>query len=330
MFTLKCSFSMLAVLPGLTLLITPVHIACAENGSWSTTGILQSYVQTYDGPITRQGAFSAGARVNADYLDSGGFGLGYIYTFVDFDNNAELSEHLYNFSGRYHIYLDAFPGKLTLRLDGYFGEDTMSYNINNPPGHTGGGGMGGMGGSMSANVTETTDITAYQPQLSFINYVKTFYFDIGYAYSEYTGTAKTEVYQFTPTIGFGWNESYDWLQLRGYLIDIDESVPVYTDDKFNSLEIKYTHWVGDDNSSSLEFVRLTGLIGERLLAIDADASVIYSTADKQTGSLSASMQWKIAQAKKLLALVNYSQYENESVNGKYDSLLFYLNLQFHL
>ncbi|WP_455218748.1 hypothetical protein, partial [Kaarinaea lacus] len=178
---------LLLALYGVALLFSPFHHTLAEDSNWQMKGTLQSYIQTYDGSLNRQGTFNAGAYLNADYLDSGGIAFGYNYTFVDFDNNAELTEHLFYLSGQYHLYLDALPGKLTLRLDGYAGEDTLKYNINNPPGTTGGGGMGG-GGGMSGgtttpasvnNVTESTDITAYQPQLAFINYAKTFYADIG-------------------------------------------------------------------------------------------------------------------------------------------------------
>ena len=159
-----------------------------------------------------------------------------------------------------------------------------------------------------------------------MNYAKTFYADLGYAYSEYDGTTSTEVDQITPTIGFGWNESYDWLQLRGYFIKINESVPTYTDDQFNSLEAKYTHWFAD--STSIDYLRLSALLGERLLAVDPDAATIYSTADKQTGSIAASMQWKLSQTTNLLGLVSYNKYENQPLNDPYNSLLFYLNMQF--
>ncbi|MEJ2179874.1 MAG: hypothetical protein P8Y28_05400 [Gammaproteobacteria bacterium] len=311
---------LLATLVGTAILLTPFLNAQAEEGDWQMKGTLQSYFQTYDGSLARQGTYNAGAYLNADYLDSGSLDFGYNYTFVDFENNVELTENLFYLSGRYHLYLDALPGKLTLRLDGYLGDNTMEYSTN-----TGGGGMGG-GGTTATKITETTDITAYQPQLAFINHSKTFYADIGYAYSEYDGTAKTEVDQFTPTIGFGWNESYDWLQLRGYLVKIDESVPVHADDQFDSLEVKYTHWFAD--SESIDYLQITGLFGERLLAVDPDAAVIYSTADKQTGSLSGSMQWKLSKATRMLALVTYGQHEHESINDEYDSLLFYLNLQF--
>lgn len=311
----------------------PLYIVAAENNDWRKSGIVQSYLQSYSGDTTRTLDFNAGAYLNMDYLDSGGVSLGYNYTFADFDNDADLTEHLFYGSGRHHVYMDTLPGKMTLRFDAYFGEDTLRYNINNPPdpisgGHMGGGGMsGGSGGGGSSFASESTDIVVYQPILAYSNFAKTFYVDIGYAHSEYSGTSDIDVDQLSPTAGFGWNESYDWLQIRGYFIELNHSVPAVDDDQFESIEIKYTHWFPDSNGTATEFWRLSGVFGERLLAVDPDAAVVYSISDKQTASLSASIQWKLSTTNRLLMLLNYNQYENISVNNDYDSILLYLNLQ---
>lgn len=302
-------------------------VEAADEDDWRKTTILQTYLQSYDGNTSRQFGFNAGAYINADYLDSGSLEFGYNYSFIGFDHNAELTEHLFYISGRYHLFPDALPGKVTLRLDAYYGDDTLRYNVNNPPGMTGGGGMGNKMGGSSSNISESTDISAYQPQLAFINFSKTFYIDLGYAFTRYNGTADSEVDQFTPTIGFGWNESFDWLQFRGYFITVDPTSSSSSDDNYESLEIKYTHWFSDAPSSLIEFWQLAAILGERLLAIDPDAAVIYSTADKQTASFTTSVQWKLSESSRVLALVNYNQYENNTQNDDYDSLLFYVNLQ---
>lgn len=299
----------------------------AANDDWRETGILQAYLQSYDGATSRQLAFNAGVYLEADYLDSGGVSAGYNFTFSTFDNNAELTEHMFYLSGRYHHFTDVLPGKLTYRLDGYIGEDTLRYNVNNPPGSIGGGGMGGrmMGGGTST-ISESTDIFAYQPIIAFINHAKTYYVNIGYAYSKYDGISETEVDQLTPTVGFGWNDSFDWLQLRGFFIEVESATSSRSSEKFESLEIKYTHWFSDTSSSAPELWRISVVAGERLFAIDPDAAVIYSTADKQTASLTASMQWKLSDTSRVLTLINYNQYESD-IQEDYDSMLVYINLQ---
>lgn len=304
------------------------NILSAENNDWQKSGIIQSYLQLYNGDTKRQLDFNVGAYLNMDYLDSGGISLGYNYTFTDFDNNADLTEHLFYLSGRHHVYLDAIPGKLTLRIDAYIGEDTLRYNVNNPPGPIAGGhmGRGNMGGG-SSTVSESTDILVYQPILAYSNYNKTFYADLGYAHSEYSGTVDIDVDQITPSVGFGWNESYDWFQIRGYFIDFEPTGSSSDNDQFESVEIKYTHWLPDSNGATMEFWRLSGIFGDRLLAVDPDAAAVYTTSDKQTANFSTSIQWKLSSMTRLVMLLNYAEYENISVKNEYDSMLLYLNLQ---
>lgn len=320
--------SLLCIICSVLVFLHPLITQAADNNNWRKSTLIQSYLQTYNGDTRRQLDFNAGVYLNLDYLDSGGVSLGYNYTFTDFDYNADLTEHLFYFSGRRHVYLDTIPGKLTLRIDGYIGEDTLRYNVNNPPGPIAGGhmGRGNMSGG-SSTVSESTDILVYQPVLAYSNFNKTFYADFGYAHSEYSGPVDIDVDQLTPTVGFGLNESYDWFQLRGYFISFETSESLSVDDQFESVEIKYTHWFPDSNGAAMEFWRLSGIFGDRLLAVDPDAAAVYSTSDKQTANFSASIQWKLSSMTRLLLLLNYSEYENISVNNEYDSMLLYLNLQ---
>ena len=297
--------------------------AQAADSPWTTTSTVQGYWQTYSGTTTRDNAFNVGAYLLGDYLESSTIGAGYNFTYTSLDNSAEIMEHLFYFTGRHHWFADALSGKLTLRLDLYGGESILEYRSNNPP--TGMGRKFTPGSSGTSR--ETTSISAFQPIVSYINFSKTFYLDLGYAHSRYDENPDATVNQLTPTVGFGWNESYDWLQVRAYVISLDENDGNFDDDQYESLELSYTHWFADGAIPQLDFLRITMLAGERVLTVDPDAAVIYSAADKQTSGLSASMQWKLDQSIRLRALISASQYENDVVADKYDSLLFYLNIQ---
>jgi hypothetical protein len=299
--------------------------AHADN-SWDTRNTFQGYLQSYSGADERKSTVNAGVYISADYLDFANVSVGYNYTFVDFEGSGELAEHLFYLSGRHSFFLDILPGKLTTRFDVYLGQDTLSYRIGSAPSHRGHRILPSIG---SSSVEENGDITVYQPQVTFINYARTFYADIGYARSEYDNETTIKVDQVTPTVGFGWNDSYDWLQLRGYFISVDNADTAYDDDQFGSLEATYTHWFTNKGGPQMEFIRLSALTGERVLAVDPDAAAVYSTADKQTGAITASVQWKLSQSSNVLALASYGQNENNAINDNYDSLLFYINLQQH-
>ena len=290
----------------------------ADTSPWQTTGTAQAYGQIYSDSDSRDNAFNAGYYAMANYLDTTRIGVGYNFTLVNLAGNADIREHLFYLSGRHSFFSDALPGKLTLRVDAYYGKDTLAYT-NKSVG-------GGMGGSTNPP-DETTNITAWQPMASFINFSKTLYLDLGYARSNYDNNPDLTANQFTPTIGFGWNESYDWLQLRAYVISLDQTTASFNDDRFSSLELQYSHWFGETALPRLELLRLTLLGGERALAVDPDAGAIYSTADRQRGSLAASMQWVVSPTIKVLGLASYGRYRNDTAADDYNGLLFYINLQ---
>ena len=328
-------FKIVLALPGLLLSITAY--SQGSDDTWQNSVIPQMYWQGYADSIARDSAYNAGLYLVSEYLDSSKFRAGYNYTVVNLKDDADITEHMFYLSGEHSMFPDMLPGKLIFRLDGYRGQSTLEYNVDNPPVIVTVINMGGgkkPGGSTttiisggSTTIKQSADITAFQPQLAFSNYAKTFYADIGYAYSKYEGTSKVEVDQFTPTIGFGWNDGYDWLQLRLYLIKIHGAALVFSDNQLESLETKYTYWFKDDSSTNMDFVRLSLLAGERALAVDSDAGVIYSTADKQNGSLQASIQWKLSDTSSMLTLVNYSRFVSDALLDNYDSVLLYVNLQ---
>jgi len=318
----------------LSITITTVQSVYAEEKLWQFNQTLETNLQTYDGTPDRNNANSAGYYISADYLDSGSLAFSYNNTSVNLGNNADVTENLYFLSGQYHQYPDSLPGKLSLRFDTYFGKDTLKYSLSSPPPTTPGPGQGPGYGKIKSNraafdaVRESININTYYFQSSFINYKKTFYTDIGYAYSEYSATSNTVVNQVTPSVGFGWNDSYDWIQWRAYFIELQKDTSAFKDDKFESIETKYTHWFPDEASSKLEFIRFSLLSGKRVLAVDPDTTTIYSITDLQKTSFSSSIQWKLTKDKKMLAAIQYDQYRNSTSADNYDSYLFYLNLQF--
>lgn len=313
----------------------------ADDELWQFNHIFQTYLQPYENTPDRKNTSGIGYYLSADYLDSGNIAFSYNSTLVKLSNNADVTENLFYLSGQYHLYPDSLPGKLSLRLDSYFGDYTLQYNITIPPptipGPSPGPSGPGPGPKMSnantrlANpdiIEEKTDINILYSQLSFIDYKKTYYANIGYAYSEYDGSSKTVAIQITPTFSFSWNDSYDWLQLRAYFVELEQTASTYADDHFESLEVKYTHWIPDELPSSLELFRFSMLSGNRVLAVDPDTSSVYSITDIQKVSVSGSAQWKYSENLKILALLQYDQYQNSAVSGDYEGYLFYINLQF--
>jgi len=281
-------------------LICAQHTSLAAESAWSTKTDVQAIYGSYGSALSRKSITSGGLILSANYLEQGGFAFGGSYTKLAFKNvTSDINQQSYYGSMHYNVYLDAIPGPLTLRLDGH--------GINN--------------NDTSGN---TDNVRVVAPQLSFLNYDKTFYTDLGYAYSVYQNNLK--VHQLTPTIGFGFNALSDWVHLRGYFIKPSNALRAQGKNSTAALEAKWTHWFAPGSWHRLENIQLSGLMGERIYAVDHDAATVYNLADIQRGSISLALQWRLTETLSLMLMGGNENYLNNTASDSYSNRYGYLNL----
>jgi len=321
----KGQFSPIGLVGGCLLLNAAFGLPVEAAEPWEMRVAAQTVYGSYNDADLRDSLFGAGFFIGGDYLEKGGFTAGYTYTEVDgkgsgpgtFDTLEENAAYL---SGKFHVYTDSLPGKVTWRLDAYYISDDASGTGNN-----GQGSDSSQGGGSSAG---DADIGVANPIVSFLRNDKTLGFDLGYAYSDYDydGGNEFQAQQLTPTIGFAFDGLANWVQLRGYYIHLsDDDVNDGNNDTV-ALEAKWTHWFGPSGPLGLHSVGLSGMLGERFLAVDSDAAVVYTLADEQQGSVALNGAWKLGEQTSLLLQGGYEQYENRVINNDYDSTYIYLNL----
>ena len=283
----------------LTALISTPHIIHAEESDWSVSMDKQGIYGSYSGSNNRDSIIGAGVLLDANYLERGGIAIGGSFTKLSFNAGNEIDQKALYGSLHYNLHLDAIPGLLTLRIDGH--------------------------GISNNDVSGDTDnVRVIAPQLSFMNYDKTFYTDLGYAYSVYQNNLK--VHQFTPTIGFGFNASADWIQLRGYFVDPSNPLRAQNKNSTTAVEAKWTHWFEPGSWYRPEMAQITGLAGERIYAVDGDAAIVYNLADIQQGSASLSLQWRVSESMKLMLIGGNERYLDNTIADTYDNRLIYLNI----
>ncbi len=315
------------LLPLTTGLWVPSHAASADAWEMRATG--QAVVASYGGSNLRDSLFAAGFFIGGDYLEQGGFTLGYNYTEVDgkapdpgdFDT---LEENTFYLSGQLHSYPDSFPGKLTWRLDAYAIKDEASIKGGN-------GQSQGQGQNQTVpadSLWSDADIGVVNPSVGFINHQKTYGFDLGYAYSDYDydGPGDYQVHQVTPTFGFAAGGSSNWIQLRGYFIHLSDDDLNDGNSDTTALEAKWTHWFGPGALLGLHSAGVSALVGERFLAVDPDAAVVYTLADEQQGSVALNGVWQLGDKTSLMLQLGYEEYENKALDDDYNSAYLYLNL----
>lgn len=296
----------------------------AENWYWKGRG--QLLLKNFSGSNELDNLNGFGVFLEGDYLERSGFAFGYNHNLTSYRSglsNApfEIAEDILFLSARTNFHVDQLPGRLTLRMDGYVGTDKLRYRMSTPtPGPMG-------GGSTTKTVTVNDDLTVVNPMVSFLNYAKTFYMDLGYAASSYRSDDASvddiDIEQWTPTLGFGFNHAYDWLQLRTYLISVSNSNRVTDVNDTSALEARWTHWFSVDAPLGLHSVSMAVLAGERIYTVDSDACSLCNVPDLQTGMISIGAEWKLTEKISVLLQGGYEAYKNVLLDDPYSSTYLY-------
>ncbi|MDX8378333.1 MAG: hypothetical protein R8L53_09965 [Mariprofundales bacterium] len=277
----------------------PLLATAGTDSNWQIKTDLQAQYGSYNKSLQRESITSTGLILAADYLERGSLTLAATASKVNFKTNSTITQQAYFASARYHSYFDLLPGKLTFRVDGHM--------INNN------------------DITGNTDgVQVIAPQLSFINYGNSFYMDIAYTRSSYS--KNLNINQYTPTLGFAFNALSDWLQIRGYFIDVSNPARAQNKKNTSAAEIKLTHWFAPDNFLGINSIQITALGGERIYAVDGDAAAVYNLADLQQGSGMIGLTWQLSESTQIMLLAGEEHYLDNTITNSYISRFAYTNL----
>lgn len=311
--------------------------AWSSDDDWYSEGSIDLVERFYSDSVYFKNLTGIGASLKSDYLEQSSFVLGgniNVKTYKSGLNNApsDMQEIIGYISSARHQYLDKYPGKLSVRLDGYLGIDRYSgLSV------TSSGGMS----SNTRNITISDQFFVISTMVSYLNNDKSFYWDLGAAYSQFSAGDKDQnidivnpkkntltnpssaedihVTQWTPTIAFGLNNGMDWIQLRAYSILFSSSDRVAYKKSSSAMEAKWIHWFSYDAFLGLNSVNLTILAGERIYAVDNDSYSLYNTSDMQKNSLSLGAKWKYGEDKAFYLHLGSEQYEDLGENSNYTS-----------
>ena len=269
------------------------------KGSWNYRFDLQGEGGAYGNSRFRDSIASAGVFIRADHA-KGGVTLGYNRTLINFKLGiGEIDQEDWFVSGRLHYKSELLKGVFSTRLDFYRID-------NNDPGNF------------------SDDVNVIAPQVSWLNQNQTLYLDLGYARSMYQHDLK--VNQYTPTVGFAFNNNYEWIQLRGYFIQFSNSLRSQGKSETIAIEAKWTHYFGQDRPLGLlESIKIGVLAGERVFAVDGDAADVFNLSNTQKGTVSLTTQWAVTENQKLLLGVSLSRYKNGFIDDTYTLPFLYAN-----
>ena len=163
-----------------------------------------------------------------------------------------------------------------------------------------------------------------------MNYNKTLYLDLSYAASEYktsdTTVGNLKVDQWSPAIGFGFNEQYDWLQFRLFYVDLSSDLRTPGTDNTLAASAGWTHWFKQPRFLSAQKFNVTLLLGERLYGVDSDARKIYNLTDMQTGSAILGIHWGKNDDVNIYVYSGYEKFRDIASNDNYNSLFIFTGI----
>jgi len=261
----------------------------------------------YSDSILRDNFYSAGASLNIDYLDYYSFSVAYNNLKI---NYKDLGAGAFNINqdalaGRfqYYFYNDALAGKITTQL-------VMHRIINNSPAELPG------------------NVTIVAPKFVYMHYDKDLSMDLEYVWSGYANNDLV-IQQFSPSIGFGFNDNSDWLEFKAYYITSDDKSQTQGEDSLTSARIKWKHWLDPGAIFGVNNFFIDALAGQRIFAVDNDTYTVYNLEDIQQASILFGLGWRPGEDFDLSVVAGIEEYKNKIIENIYTREYIYINLTAH-
>lgn len=268
--------------------------------AWSTSALAENWaldiapsatVGSYQNSLLRERYSDVGIALRANYGKDWKMALGVNDSTVTQKNNAaSITQRAAAVSGSWGHNFSALPGRVTTRMDVYRVTPT---NVIGTP--------------------DTVDVLA--PQVSWLAQDGSVYADLGYSRSKYANGQAVE--QFTPTLGFGFNQAYDWIQLRSFQISGMNPLVSSGKNSTSAVAASWTHYLVKSTAYVPSSFTLGLMGGERLYSVDTDSMAVSNVADIQTGAANLSATWQLSKSTKGTLFLGQSRFRNVALDNDY-------------
>lgn len=296
---------LLSVLITTSILITNVY----AGEHWYVDATVDAKAGRYSDSILRDNFYSASVWLNIDYLDKYSFAFAYNNLTINFKDagSGEFDITQDAFAGRfqYYFYNDTLGGKITTQL--------VAHSITN--------------NARAAVAADEVIIIA--PKLAYMSYEKDLAIDIEYAWSDYSNNSSLIIEQLTPSIGFGFNQNNDWIQLKAYLITSSDKNLSQNEDSLTSASIKWQHWFNPGPVFGAHNFFIDVLAGERIFAVDNESFSVYNLEGVQQGSVLLGLGWRPGEDFDVTVIAGVEKYKNKIIDHTYNREYLYISLTKH-
>ncbi len=263
----------------------------------------------YSGSKLRDNFYSGGALLNVDYIDIYSFAFAYNHlkiNFKDADTGAyDVTQDVFSGRFQYNFYNDPLGGKVTAQL--------VMHGITN-----------------SAPATLSDDIVIFAPKISYTSYAKDLSVGFEYTRSDYASKRNLVVQQYVPSIGFGFNNNSDWLQLNAYLIQSSNKLLSQGEDSLVSARVKWQHWFEPSTIFGVNNFFIDALAGERVFAVDNESFYIYNLEGIQQESVLLGLGWRPDEEFYVNVVAGVEKFtDNKTTDNEYYKQYLYISLSKH-
>lgn len=268
----------------MVLFATSLQANRANASGWHTSANVYITGGQYQNSDLRKEALSTNMQISTNYLELWGinFRAGYSdFVFHQASDNIEQSE--YGFRFYKNIYSDSANGVFTLLLGNYW---------------------------ISGKKIDTT--VAIYPEITYLNYSKTFFLGLGYANSQYGNTKNPQlrVNQLSATLGFALFTPNLWFNLKNTFI-------IYDEQSKYAAQPALSWFIPKKSRLYPSILTIGGLIGKRSYAVEQETMLIYNIPDEQQYSYFTSAQWNLTDSSHFSLTIGSETYNEDTNNNNY-------------
>jgi hypothetical protein len=265
-----------------TILCMP-SIAVAQE-TWQLSYSLSVTTGNYVGSQTMNNQDSLGMRVLGEKDHTLGFAADLRSTRISMTPITQVStqnQDNWMLSGFRHVPSSHLPGRWTFQLD--------THQIHN-----------------DALQSDSSDVRAFAPQITWLSYSQPLKVDISYANSSYKNTAT--IHQYSSAIAYALNGDNDWLQIRSYAINHLDPTKALGQTSTYATDIKLTHFF----STGIHWAPCTLTLGvergKRIYVVDMATQTVYNLPMRNEGGENIAATWLLNSKTNLNLQFNKTKY----------------------
>lgn len=264
------------------LLCTPTHTVAQD--AWKLSSSLSATTGNYVSSATMNDQHGLGVRVLGEKDHTWGFAADLQSTRISMAPITQVSaqnQDNWMVSAYRHEPSSHLRGRWTFQLD--------THQIHN-----------------DASQSDSSDVRAFAPQITWLSYSQPLKVDISYANSSYKNTST--IHQYSSAISYALNGDNDWLQIRGYAIKHLDPTKALGQTSTTATDIKLTHFFSTGTQWTPSTLTLGVERGKRIYVVDMTRQTVYNLPMRNEGGENIAATWRLNAKTNLNMQFNKTKY----------------------